>query len=123
MADLAQMPCWPQGATEEYIAARQQLLQAERALLDQVGRVAELRRTLPPGAAMPDYTFAEGPMDLARDDPVVTTRLADLVGDRGLVVYHMMYARTGRRAAPPARCGSTGCTAYRTISRNWSTSR
>jgi predicted dithiol-disulfide oxidoreductase (DUF899 family) len=61
MTDLAQMPCWPEGATTEYIAERQQLLQADRALLDQVGQVAELRRTLPPGASIPDYTFAEGP--------------------------------------------------------------
>jgi predicted dithiol-disulfide oxidoreductase (DUF899 family) len=68
MADLAQLRCWPKGATEEYIAARQHLLEAERALLDQVGRVAELRRALPPGAVMPDYAFAEGPRDLTRDD-------------------------------------------------------
>jgi predicted dithiol-disulfide oxidoreductase (DUF899 family) len=61
-------------------------------LLDQVGQVAELRRTLPPGAAISDYTFAEDPTDLTRDHPVVTTTLADLVGDRGLVIYHMMYA-------------------------------
>lgn len=100
MADLAQMRCWPQGATKEYIAARQQLLQAERALLEQVGRVAELRRALPPGAAMPDYTFAEGPRDLIRDEPVVTTTLADLVGDRGPVVYHMMYSPEWEEGCP-----------------------
>jgi predicted dithiol-disulfide oxidoreductase (DUF899 family) len=76
------------------------LRQAERALLDQVGQVAELRRTLPPGADMPDYTFAEGPTDLTRDDPVVTTTLADLVGDRGLIIYHTMYAPDWEQGCP-----------------------
>jgi predicted dithiol-disulfide oxidoreductase (DUF899 family) len=100
MVDHVPTPCWPEGASEEYIAARRQLLQAERALVDQVGRVAALRQALPPGPPMSAYAFAEGPRDLTRDEPVATTTLAELVGDRGLVVYHMMFAPEREQGCP-----------------------
>jgi predicted dithiol-disulfide oxidoreductase (DUF899 family) len=79
-------------ASPDYVAAREKLLEAEGALLADVKRVAELRRALPLGPALPEYTFAEGPIELTADEPVITTTLADLVGDRQLVVYHLMFA-------------------------------
>jgi predicted dithiol-disulfide oxidoreductase (DUF899 family) len=92
MSNAADMRAWPAGASPRYVAARERLLEAERDLLDRVKRVAELRRALPPGAAMPTYAFAEGPRDLTRAQPVLATTLVELVGDRGLFVYHLMFA-------------------------------
>ncbi len=83
---------WPATASPEYVAAREKLLEAEGALLSDVKRVAELRQALPLGPALPEYTFAEGPIELTADEPVVATTLVDLVGDRELVVYHLMFA-------------------------------
>jgi predicted dithiol-disulfide oxidoreductase (DUF899 family) len=100
VTDAADMKAWPAGASTRYVAAREELLEAERDLLDRIKRVAELRRALPPGAAMPAYTFAEGPRDLTRDEPVVATTLAELVGDRGLFVYHLMFAPDWDQGCP-----------------------
>ena len=94
---------WPPGADEEYVAARRELLRAEAALRDQRERVAAMRRRLPPGPAMGDYVFTEGPTDFATSDPstYTTTTLAELVpDDRPLVVYHMMYAPGADEACP-----------------------
>ena len=82
---------WPDGASAEYLAARERLLVAEKALLEQVRAVGELRRTLPFSTEVGPYEFAEGPLDLTADEPVVATTLADLVGPRSLVVYHLMF--------------------------------
>jgi predicted dithiol-disulfide oxidoreductase (DUF899 family) len=82
---------WPVGASAEYLAAREKLLDAERALLEQVRTVGELRRSLPLSTVVGGYTFTEGPRDLSADEPVVSTTLADLVGQRSLVVYHLMF--------------------------------
>jgi len=92
VTNAADMRTWPAGASPRYVAARKRLFEAERDLLDRVQRVAVLRRALPPGAALPTYAFVEGPGDFRRDEPVVATTLAELVGDRGLFVYHMMFA-------------------------------
>jgi predicted dithiol-disulfide oxidoreductase (DUF899 family) len=100
VSNPANIRAWPAGASPRYVAARQRLLEAERDLLDRVKRVAELRQALPPGAAMPPYTFAEGPPDLTRDHPVAATTLAELVGDRGLFVYHMMFASDWDHGCP-----------------------
>ncbi|MBI3926403.1 MAG: DUF899 family protein [Armatimonadetes bacterium] len=54
--------------TPEYRAARDRLLESERALRDQVERVAEQRRALPLGGRVKqDYTFeaASGPVPMA----------------------------------------------------------
>lgn len=82
---------WPAHASDDYATARKQLIDAEVSLLAEVKRVAELRRALPLGAAMPEYMFTEGPTDLASDEPMEDTTLADLVGDRELLLYQMMY--------------------------------
>jgi DNA-binding SARP family transcriptional activator/DNA polymerase III delta prime subunit len=51
VTNAADMRAWPAGASPRYVAAREELLEAEWDLLDRVRRVAELRRALPPGAA------------------------------------------------------------------------
>jgi predicted dithiol-disulfide oxidoreductase (DUF899 family) len=67
-------------------------------------RVAKLRRNLLPGAALADYSFAEGPRDLSTGDSARTTRLTELFTrpDRSLVVYHLMYGK--RQVKPCPMC-------------------
>jgi predicted dithiol-disulfide oxidoreductase (DUF899 family) len=47
--------------SDDYVASREQLRQAEVALMRQRARVAEMRRQLPEGPAVEDYVFSEGP--------------------------------------------------------------
>jgi predicted dithiol-disulfide oxidoreductase (DUF899 family) len=83
---------WPDGASDEYVAARQELLDAEIALCDQLHAVARMRRDLPRGVDLPPYTLAEGPRDLDADGPPRPVTLRDLFGDHeSLVVYHLMF--------------------------------
>ncbi|MFG1854017.1 DUF899 family protein [Actinomadura geliboluensis] len=85
-------PMWPEGAGEDYIAARIELARAERRLRDQVEAVAAARRRMPPGRLLDDYVFAEGPRDLAADGPVTAPHLADLFGEHDtLLTYHLMF--------------------------------
>lgn len=72
-------------ATTEYREAREKLYAAERKLLDDVERVAQLRRALPHGPEIPDYEF-EGNGG--------TIRLSQLFKPNRepyLVMYHIMY--------------------------------
>jgi predicted dithiol-disulfide oxidoreductase (DUF899 family) len=84
------------GESAEYHKSRQELLEAEVALRDQVERVAQLRRALPLGMPMPDYVFREGPADLSRNDPADfrEVRLSELFtdGHDELIVDHLMFA-------------------------------
>ncbi len=48
----------------EYDKKREDLRRAEIDLMQQRERVAQMRRELPLGAAVPDYEFLEGPRDL-----------------------------------------------------------
>lgn len=100
--DAAAMePMWPEGAGEEYIAARMELAKAERRLRDQIEEVAAARRQVPPGLVLDDYSFAEGPTDLGRPEPIRTTRLRDLFGQHDtLVVYHLMFHPDDDEACP-----------------------
>src|SRR6476659_1081091 len=85
----------------EYLAKREELRHAEIELMRQRERVAELRRHLPTGPALPDYKFIEGPVDLdSGDTPTRTVRLSELfiAPDRPLVIYHLMY---GKRQTKP----------------------
>jgi len=82
---------WPPGASAEYLTARERLLEAEKALMEQVKAVGELRRSLPFSTPVAEYTFVEGPRDLSRGEPLTRPTLADLVGERSLVVYHLMF--------------------------------
>lgn len=91
---------WPLNASTEYISARKELLEAEMSLRDQIERVAAQRRALPPGASMPTYSFDEGPRSLDHDQPVAQTTLKQLVEDKSLVVYHLMFAEDAEEACP-----------------------
>ena len=87
----------------DYAASRYKLLQAEIALMRQREEVAALRRALPPGTAVQDYEFLEGPRPLSEgDEPVQSVRLSELftAPDRPLVVYHLMYGKLQTSPCP-----------------------
>ena len=76
--------------TAEYRQARNALLDAEMELRRQVERVAEQRRTLPPGGVVPvDYVF-EG---LAPDGNPVSMKMSELFADGKdtLALYSFMF--------------------------------
>ena len=79
--------------SDEYRAARDALTNAETELTRRVEEIAALRRSLPPGGAVPeDYTFTEGPADLAADEPTRQVRLSELFGEHEtLLLYSFMY--------------------------------
>jgi predicted dithiol-disulfide oxidoreductase (DUF899 family) len=72
------------GSSDEYRAAREQLRQAELQVRDRIEDVAALRRALPAGPEVPDYTFSENGKRI---------HLSELfaAGKPELIVYHMMY--------------------------------
>jgi predicted dithiol-disulfide oxidoreductase (DUF899 family) len=89
----------------EYLTKREELRLAEIELMRQRERVASLRRRLPPGPALQDYQFIEGPLDLnSGDTPTRTTRLSKLFTSSGrpLVIYHLMYGK--RQIEPCPMC-------------------
>ncbi len=88
--------------SDEYLAKRDELRLAEIELMRQRERVAELRRRLPQGAAIQDYTFEEGPRKLdAGAAPIRSVRLSELfTGNRPLVVYHFMYGKKQSKPCP-----------------------
>ena len=91
----------PANASTEYIQAREALADAELALTEQAERVAALRRALPQGAAMGDYTFAVAALPGGGAEGGATTTLAELAADgRSLVVYHMMFGPGATEPCP-----------------------
>src|SRR5438477_9894905 len=85
----------------EYLAKREELRLEEIELMRQRERVADLRRHLPQGASVQDYTFQEGPASLdAGDAPIRTVQLSQLftAPNRSVVIYHFMY---GKKQANP----------------------
>jgi len=87
----------------EYLARREELRLAEIELMLRRERVAELRRNLPEGAPLEDYSFEEGPPDLnAGDAPVRSVRLSELFTqpNRSLVIYHFMFGKKQTKACP-----------------------
>jgi predicted dithiol-disulfide oxidoreductase (DUF899 family) len=91
--------------SHEYLAKREELRNAEIELMRQRERVADLRRGLPPGAAIQDYEFLESPTSLADgDEPIRTVRLSELftAPDRSLVVYHFMFGK--KQTSPCPMC-------------------
>src|SRR5215475_15203549 len=89
----------------EYLAKREELRLAEIELMRHRERVADLRRHLPQGAPMQDYSFEEGPRELnAGDAPTRTVRLSELFTNpnRSLVIYHLMYGK--RQTMPCPMC-------------------
>jgi predicted dithiol-disulfide oxidoreductase (DUF899 family) len=91
------------GETSDYRAARDRLLEREIELRRLTEEVAEARRNLPPGGAVPDdYTFhEEGP-----DGRPAAVRFSQLFapGHDSLIIYSMMFPRYSgdERPAPPA---------------------
>jgi predicted dithiol-disulfide oxidoreductase (DUF899 family) len=72
------------GADDAYRQSRERLREAEIDLRDRIERVAELRRNLPPGPVVPDYTFVEN------DSRVHLSEL--FAHDKPyLILYHLMY--------------------------------
>jgi predicted dithiol-disulfide oxidoreductase (DUF899 family) len=89
----------------EYRAQRETLRQAEIELMHQREQVAELRRRLPPGPVVEDYTFLEGPTHLDEgDQPAREVRLSQLFTgpDRSLIIYHLMFGK--RQTTPCPMC-------------------
>jgi predicted dithiol-disulfide oxidoreductase (DUF899 family) len=89
------------GESADYLAAREELRDAEIELMRHRERVAALRRALPQGAEVDDYVFLEGPAGLdAGDTPVRELRLSELFTGPGrpLIVYQFMY---GKRQTDP----------------------
>jgi len=72
------------GAGDAYRQSRARLREAEIDLRDRIESVAAMRRSLPPGPVVPDYTFIEA------GDRV---RLCELFegGKSELILYHLMY--------------------------------
>ncbi|HYQ96078.1 MAG TPA: DUF899 family protein [Candidatus Eisenbacteria bacterium] len=92
-----------QNESPDYIAKREELRVAEVELMRNGERVADLRRRLPKGATVQDYTFEEGPRSLdAGDSPIRTVRLSELFSapERPLVIYHFMYGKRNTSACP-----------------------
>jgi predicted dithiol-disulfide oxidoreductase (DUF899 family) len=87
----------------EYLDKREDLRLAEIELMRDRERVAELRRNLPPGPALEDYEFIEGPLELdSGDTPTRTVRLSELftAAGRPLVIYHLMYGKRQTKPCP-----------------------
>ncbi len=83
------------GESDAYRKARDELLQAELDLIDQVESVAAKRRKLPAGGPLKeDYVFEEGPADLRETQQVNEVRLSELFapGKDTLVVINTMFA-------------------------------
>lgn len=79
----------------DYDAAREELREAELALMLQRESVAALRRGLPPGPEVDNYVFGSADGDV---------RLADLFTEpnRPLVLYHFMFG--GKQESPCPMC-------------------
>ena len=72
-------------ASAEYRRARETLYDAEKKLMQQVERVAHMRRDLPQGPEVPDYEF------IGTDGPVRLSQLFEAGREPYLVMYHIMY--------------------------------
>jgi predicted dithiol-disulfide oxidoreductase (DUF899 family) len=91
------------GESPSYREARNQLLQAERALRKRIEEVATLRRNLPKGGEIPeDYIFDEGATDLEDSATKRKTRLSELFrpGKDTLAIYSFMYGPKMKAACP-----------------------
>lgn len=89
--------------SEEYLSKREELRLAEIELRNQRERVAELRRKLPKGPAVQDYTFEEVAASLdAGDSPVQSVRLSQLFtgSNRSVVIYQFMYGKKQAKPCP-----------------------
>jgi predicted dithiol-disulfide oxidoreductase (DUF899 family) len=87
------------GESDEYRAARDELLAAELDLRERAERVANLRRALPLGGEPEDYTFEES---AGSGDATRTTRLSELFEGRkdSLILYSFMFGPQMERPCP-----------------------
>jgi predicted dithiol-disulfide oxidoreductase (DUF899 family) len=83
--------------SDEYRAARDELLQAEIALRAQIASVAAMRQKLPLGGAIEDYVFEE-----VSDGAVSETCLSDLFAQdkNTLILYSYMYGPDNENPCP-----------------------
>ena len=81
--------------SEDYRRQREQLRVAELDLIDQVERVAELRRALPADCVVDDYQL----IDAASGERVPLSGLFT-APDRALIVYHLMYGKAQAEPCP-----------------------
>ena len=91
------------GESEEYRKTRDELLESEIKLRDQLEEVAALRRQLPRGGKIKeDYLFEEGVSDLADQSTIRETRLSELfeTGRNSLVIYSFMFAPDWEKPCP-----------------------
>ena len=89
--------------SQEYLSKREALRTLEIESMKLRERVAESRRQLPPGPAVKDYMFLEGPADLnAEDTPTRTVHLSELFSGpgRSVVIYHLMYGKEQSSPCP-----------------------
>jgi predicted dithiol-disulfide oxidoreductase (DUF899 family) len=96
--------------SSDYRRLRDELLEAEIALMMQRERVAALRRNLPLDTEIHDYEFHEGPVDLAKDGPFPSVRLSELFDDpsKPLVVYQYMFGGAQKRPCPSCTMWADG---------------
>jgi len=82
------------GESDEYRDARDALLRAEMALIEQIEQVAEMRRALPPGGPLKeDYVFEQGADDFRDTKTVHEVRLSELFGDHDtLILINTMWS-------------------------------
>jgi predicted dithiol-disulfide oxidoreductase (DUF899 family) len=92
------------GESAAYRAARDRLLESERALRAQTEAVAAQRRDLPPGGELAsDYVFTEA----QADSTIAEVPLAGLFGaHHALAIYHMMFPRSPDDDRPGPRDGA-----------------
>jgi predicted dithiol-disulfide oxidoreductase (DUF899 family) len=89
--------------SDEYRAARAELLEAETDLRRRVEDIAARRRRLPLGGEVAeDYVFEEGPRDLRASESVKQVRFSQLFepGKDTLVVYSFMYGPQMEKPCP-----------------------
>ncbi len=90
--------------SDEYLAAREELRLAELHEMEQRERVAALRRALPLGPLLDDYSLIEVPGDLEGGDAGSEVLLRDLftAPHRPLIIYHLMFGK--RQTTPCPMC-------------------
>lgn len=89
------------GESDDYRAARNELLDAELGLRRQVESVAALRRRLPAGGVVPeDYVFQESAGDDATSSRSVRMSQLFADGKNTLILYNFMYGPQMPEACP-----------------------
>jgi predicted dithiol-disulfide oxidoreductase (DUF899 family) len=94
------------GEPPDYRAARDRLLEQERALRQLTEATAATRRALPPGGAVPeDYVF----QGAAADGAQANVKLSELFepGKNSLVIYNFMFPRDPADTSPGPAIGKT----------------